>query len=395
MEAKKIKTLLQAVVNKNSPKIIRYAQLRNGILRATDLDKEIIIDTGTTLDGFLDVSLFSKTLSLENSLNSDSTLSDADFPLPFEVGYFSECERYELDPELFNQDYSSYIPYCRKDKTHYAQHDRYTCLQGINFDPQTGICATNGHVMKHENPSAEIAVPFIIHNESVKVLMHLTDCKTASIYSKEGGCEYLAISGEGYAFSTKLLERPYPDWKACVPSKKACKEIVMSFSVVQELTAAINTLLPFTNPKTHLIKLSGNEVQAFNRDLEKDVRVRCSQDITPFKIGFDAQLFLQILSEINADVTFYFLSAAGACTIQEQNRTLLIMPLLIIEDIDAEEGAETEPAYKPEYLEPAAPKKKTVSKKLDKVTEKLVLDLQEKYGKKAVTDHLQAMELIG
>ena len=381
MEAKKIKTLLQAVVNKNSPKIIRYAQLRNGILRATDLNKEIIIDTGTTLDGLLDVSLFSKTLSLENSLNSDSTLSDADFPLPFEVGYFSECERYELDPELFSQDYSSYIPYCSKDKTHY-------CLQGINFDPQTGICATNGYVMKHENPSAEIAVPFIIHNESVKILKHLTDCKTASIYSKED-CEYLAVSGEGYAFSTKLLKRPYPDWKACVPSKKACKEIVMSFSVVQELTAAINTLLPFTNPKTHLIKLSGNEVQVFNRDLEKDVRVRCSQDITPFKIGFDAQLFLQILSEINADVTFYFLSATGACTIQEQNRTLLIMPLRIIED------AETEPAYKPEYLEPAVPKKKTVSKKLDKVTEKLVLDLQEKYGKKAVTDHLQAMELIG
>jgi hypothetical protein len=436
MDTKTIKLLLNKIVPKKaSLNIILYACLKDGLLIADNLEERIEIDTGTNLTGLLDVKLFSKTLDLESSVASLSSLTEDDFPKAKteETAYTVT----PISPKLFSSDLAKYQNYVSTDITRNS-------LCGVFFNPDRNErIATNGHVLLLESfpEGCELSVPFILAARALPIFSVLPEITSAEYCSYEPRREnghinseqssyLLTLRGEGYTFYTTLVKDQYPDYLKTIPEPSSCcPPTTVTRDYVILLIRALDKLLPFANKKNTLVVLDDEEIFVHNSDIRKHFRINLGSRLTPRlgmkydtkvydmtgertlvavsfpfgALGINATYFKNMLEEILKGEAekfqfLFFRSNIGAIQVRTDNKIVIQMPLRIL----ADDGGESITSYPAEYLtleevKPKATKPKATkprTKKLDKQVESLVLEMVEKYGKKAVTDMLNNLDLI-
>lgn len=438
METKLIKALLSRVIpRKNRMDILADANVSSGLIYATSTDEWILIDSGVDVSGRMDVALFKKTLSIEQSVSGDTC---PDMPGLPEV--LNEVLRFDISIEPFQEPLSKFVNYTCKVPVLCDRVNRRETLEGVYFD-KTADClaATDGYVLLKEK-RAGIDAEFILPSFALGTIDLLPGKQEASLFTPltdeevgsnkrlvENGGEpdksptHLRIRGEGYTYWTKLIRGPYPQYPKAIPSLDSCTPVFLPRETAQQLLAGLGALTPYVNPKTHLVILEGRELVAFSRDTQRHVRIRFDYPIMPTtvkgwgtkiddmtgkaemveiplampRIGFDLLKLQMLLKEAltePGDVTIQYSTHIGATAIYGLNKTLLVMPLRLLEPDKAE--GENPYLYEPTYLDAptAAPAPKPKAKKLDKRVEGLVMTLQEKYGPAELVKRLNNLELL-
>jgi len=399
-ESKILKVLLNNIKNvttdkfRNHHPILNLAQMKCGVacMRSPN-ELSLMVDTGTDLNGFLDVSMYGKTGNINASMASYSYTTE-DYPKS--VYPENATEKVELEPEIFGCNFQQFAKYAADDPTR-------ACLNGVHFNPALNeVIAIDGHILLAKKLEAEIAVPFIVAPHSFKILdMIAPYIEEAHIAKVQKEIEVLHVSGEGFSFVSKLLEGPYPEYNKVIPKPDRERSVTLSPDAVNKMISGLTALLPFSNKTTHLVIFENDEMFVYNRDTQKHMRVKIRERIFSEKvlysgksaryIGFNIEYLLCVLKDAftGKPMTIYYSpSVNGAMTIQTEKQRSVIMPLRVM-------GWEDNDSYSvipPEYIEvePAkAPRKQTA--KIDKAVEVEVLRLQANIGKAALLETLRML----
>lgn len=441
MDTNDIKRLLQKIVpRKASPQAIEYARIVNGVIYATDLDKEIEIDTGLSgLDGFLDVKLFYKSLRLESSMSrlEFDTWPDS-IVEPGEFKRIAVCDYPKED--IFNSvKFSKFSPYIEIDKNR-------PCLNGVFFDAERGgkLVAVDGYTFIAEN-NPGVVKSFVLPEYTFTIIDRLPEIKEARLYritsvyntEKEKWEEktfeipdysnaeevkykkiptyydFLELRGEGFVFRTRLLnDSIYLDYPKLIPEYSGALR-VLSKEQIEIYITALKQIQPFTNEKTRLVMIYKNRIITRQDDLYRRVDLPFTPAPTEYErwvkgeegyavqetdeyflVGFNCDYLIRVLTEaltIPSDtVTInYPQTVRTACVIPNKEKTLLIMPIVAVGEHDFDnQSMECLP------LEHPAQVKKATKPKLDRRIEKLCLAMQQEKGVNVVLNILQGVDLI-
>lgn len=399
MEIKDLKTVLVEMSKQNgkSVSILNHALVKYGCINMTAISNSYLtVDVGNIPGGFLNIDNFKKTGNLQTSTLSfvESGVNPDDYPTDFVI---KNPKTEELPPDIFAVGFQQLGKYVSTDRL------RKT-LNGIYFNPDRNeLCATNGHVMITKKLETEFSTPFIIAPHSFKILDILAPYIEGAniIIEKSKDKKYIRVYGDGFTFTSQCLDEPYPDYNKAIPEPDPELSISLTPETVKQVIAGLNTLLPYSDKEVHKCVFQGDTISTDFNNSRVGVKVYQKIALDNYRdqatdagehhdiICFNAKLFLQLLQDIPQDdiITIsYGFTNLYATTIQNGKQRLLIMPIRFIADPDW--------LSKPiEYLEikpVKAVKKKVV--KIDKVTEKLILSLQEKLGKKVLIEKLKSWD---
>lgn len=399
LEIKELKTILVEMSKQNgkSTYILNHALVKNGCVSMLAVNNSFLtVDIDNVSEGFLNIDSFKKTGNLQAStLNfEESGFDPEDYPTDFDI---ENPKTETLPPDIFSVNFQQLGKYVSTDSLR-------GCLKGVYFNPDRNeLCATDGHVLITKKLETEFSTQFIIAPHSFKILDILAPYIEAAniIIEEKKDKKYVRVWGQGFTFLTQCLEEPYPDYNKVIPEPDPELSISLTPETVKQVIAGLNSLLPYTDKEVHKCVFQGDTLSTDFNNSRVGVKVYQKIALDNYRdkatnagnhhdiICFNAKLFLQLLQDIPQDdiITIsYGFTNLYATTIQNGKQRLLIMPLRFSADPDW--------LSKPiEYLEVKpikASKKKTV--KVDKVTEKLVLSLQEKLGKKALIEKLKDLD---
>jgi len=400
LEIKELKTVLIEMSKQNGKSVssLNHALVKNECINMTAINNSYLtVDVGNIPDGFLNIDYFKKTGSIQTSISSfnEEGFNPEDYPTDFDI----ENPKTEgLPPDIFAVGFQQLGKYASTDQLR-------KCLTGVYFNPiRNELCATNGHVLITKKLETEFSTQFIIAPHSFKILdilaPYIEDAKI--IIEEKKDKKYIQIYGDGFTFTSRCLEEPYPDYNKVIPESDPDLSVTLSPETVKHVIAGLNTLLPYTADKGfHKCVFQGDTISTDFNNSRVGVKVYQKIALDNYRdqatytgnrhdiICFNAKLFIQLLQDIPQDdiITIsYGFTNLYATTIQNGKQRLLIMPI----NFDADPDWLSKPI---EYLEVKpmkVVKKKTV--KIDKVTEKLVLSLQEKLGKKTLIEKLKSWD---
>ena len=399
LEIEELKTVLTEMSKQNgkSLSILNHALVKNECVSMIAVNNSFLtVNIDNVSDGFLNIDNFKKTGNLQTSTLSfeEPGFNPDDYPTDFDI---ENPKTEELPLDIFAVGFQQLSKYASTDRL------RKT-LNGIYFNPvRNEICATNGHVLITKKMLSEFSTQFIIAPHSFKILDILAPYIEGAkiIIEEKKDKKYIQIYGEGFTFTSQCLDEPYPDYNKVIPEPDPELSISLTPETVKQVIAGLNTLLPYTDKEVHKCVFQGDTLSTDFNNSRVGVKVYQKVALDNYRdqatdagdhhdiICFNAKLFLQLLQDIPQDdiITLnYGPTNLYATTIQNEKQRLLIMPLRF----DADPDWLSKPI---EYLEVKpmkVVKKKTV--KVDKVTEKLVLSLQEKLGKKALIEKLKSWD---
>lgn len=401
LEIKDLKTILVEMSKQNgtSSYILNHALVKYGCVSMIAVNNSYLtVNLGNIPGGFLNIDNFKKTGNLQTSTLSfvESGVNPDDYPTGFDI---ENPKTETLPPDIFAVGFQQLNKYVSTDRL------RKT-LNGIYFNPDRNeLCATNGHVLITKKVETEFSTSFLIAPHSFKILDILIAYAEGAkiIIEEKKDKKYIQIYGDGFTFTSQCLDEPYPDYSKVIPEPDPELSISLTPETVKQVIAGLNTLLPYTSGKTHMCVLQHNTIfchynnarigvsldQNIALNKYKDISLHIDVDV----IAFNTKLFLQFLQDAftGESITLsYGPTNVYATTIQNKKQRVLIMPLRIKNKDDEYPDWLSKPI---EYLDIKlikASKKKVV--KIDKVTEKLILSLQEKLGKKVLIEKLKSWD---
>lgn len=401
LEIKDLKTILVEMSKQNgkSVSILNHAFVKNGRINMTGINSSYLtVNVGNIPDGFVNIDNFKKIGNLQTSTLSfeESGFNPEEYPTDFDI---ENPKTEDLPPDIFAVGFQQLGKYASTDQLR-------KCLNGVYFNPDRNeLCATSGHVLITKKLETGFSTPFIIAPHSFKILDILIAYAEGAkiIIEEKKDKKYIQIYGEGFTFTSQCLDEPYPDYNKVIPEPDFDLSVILSPDNVKQLIAGLNTLLPYTSGKTHMCVLQHNTIFCHYNNARIGVRLDQNIALNKYKdislhiyvdvISFNTKLFLQFLQDAftGKSITLnYGPTNVYATTIQNKKQRVLIMPLRIKNEADEYPEWLSKPI---EYLEikpVKAVKKKAV--KVDKVTEKLILSLQEKLGKKALIEKLKSWD---
>jgi len=402
LEIKDLKMILVEMSKQNgkSVDVLNHALVKNECVSMIAVNNSFLTaNIDNVSDGFLNIDSFKKTGNLQASTLSveESGFNPEDYPPSLDI---ENPKTEALPPDIFAVGFQQLGKYASTDQM------RKT-LNGVYFNPDRNeLCATSGHVLITKKLETEFSTPFIIAPHSFKILDILAPYIEGAniIIEKSKDKEYVRIWGQGFTFLTQCLDLPYPDYNKVIPEPDPELSISLTPETVKQVIAGLNTLLPYTHSKTyHMCVLQHNTIFCHYNNARIGVRLDQNIALNKYKdislhidvdvISFNTELFLQFLQDAftGESITLnYGPTNVYATTIQNGKQRVLIMPLRIKNKDDEYPDWLSKPI---EYLEVKpmkAVKKKTV--KVDKVTEKLILSLQEKLGKKTLINKLKDLD---
>lgn len=399
IEIKDLKTVLVEMSKQNgkSVSILNHALVKNGCVSMIAVNNSYLtVNVGNIPDGFLNIDNFKKTGSIQTSISSftEEGFNPDDYPTDFDIGNLKT----NLPINCFSVNFQRLSKYVSIGETCNPM------LKGVYFNPfRNEICATNGHVLITKKVETEFSTSFLIAPHSFKILDILIAYAEGVkiIIEEKKDKKYIQIYGDGFTFTSQCLDEPYPDYNKVIPEPDPELSISLTPETVKQVIAGLNTLLPYTDKELHKCVFQGDTISTDFNNSRVGVKVYQKIALDNYRdqatdagdhhdiICFNAKLFLQLLQDIPQDdiITIsYGFTNLYATTIQNEKQRLLIMPIRFNADPDW--------LSKPiEYLDIKpikASKKKTV--KVDKVTEKLILSLQEKLGKKVLIEKLKSWD---
>lgn len=407
LKNKDLKTILVEMSKQNgkSVSILNHALVRDGYLNMSAISNSYLTaDIENVTDGFLDIDKFKKTGNLQASTLSfeESGFNPEEYPTDFVIeNPKTETETEKLPPDIFSVNFQQLGNYVSTDRSRKV-------LNGVYFNPvRNEICAASGHVLITKKLETEFSTQFIIAPHSFKILDILASYAEGAkiIIEEKKDKKYIQIYGDGFTFTSQCLDEPYPDYNKVIPEPDSELSVTLSSDNVKQLIDGLNTLLPYTSGKTHMCVLQHNTIFCHYNNARIGVRLDQNIALNKYKdislhidvdvISFNTKLFLQFLQDAftGESITLnYGPTNVYATTIQNKKQRVLIMPLRIKNKDNEYPDWLSKPI---EYLDIKpikASKKKTV--KVDKVTEKLILSLQEKLGKKALIEKLKSWDEI-
>lgn len=300
-----------------------------------------------------------------------------DFP---ECGYHPKAGTH--DWQLLN-DYGIHpdllISWLSQCAPHAATDESRACLTGIYIDKKEGaVVATDGYILFAVEDAVIATLPhsvLIPAHVAARLVQIQKSFTVTEIWfgTCEGAtdkhyieCTFAKDDVDGVYYAKLFdVDELYPDWRKIVPDALADgrEGVLVSPSTVDQLRAALKTLIPFANPKTKLVRLQGpGTLAVYNPEIDKYVRfidtptfgpelgekkIILKTDAgdqetvvsDPFEIGIDASLFDRLLSQflegafISWDVRVGY--EIRCIVIRHKDSTGLIMPLRIKdEDFD-------------------------------------------------------------
>lgn len=219
-------------------------------------------------------------------------------------------------------------------------------LTGVFFNLQkdkTNIVATNSEILIEneiniKGPETSFILP-------PKVLEILNLClKLSPLEKVEKGKTFISFTGNGWTLISKLIEGSYPNYEMVIPEKYNYTSIQPER--INQLIAAVKTLLPLANEKTKQINFNKDFICANDRDNGKFFKIK--NPIPEINgLGLNANYLLTILAELdNKPVDFGRGSPLSAVVFKQEGLTLLIMPLRLLEYLEYKEETITREEYK-------------------------------------------------
>lgn len=142
--------------------------------------------------------------------------------------------------------------------------------------------------------------------------------------------KYIQITNGDVVIVFKEMDEKYPDVFAIIPEKNPISVEVCSYELIKTLKQS----LKFANQTTHQIRVNVNgafnissEDLDFGKSYSKDVSGPYRHKGNDIVIGFNAKYLLEIINNIDTDVTLIEMSEPNKCVII--NKKLLLMPVML------------------------------------------------------------------
>lgn len=225
------------------------------------------------------------------------------------------------------------------DKTAFAmahQDVRYY-LNGMLWETSKGqlrAVATDGHRLAMTTLAAPVdqdeKVQVILPRKGVVELSRLLNDQGQVVVSL--GDNHIRVRGQGFVFTSKLVDGAYPDYDRVLPKDGNLKIV----GEVEVLRQAFGRTAILSNEKYRGVRLALSEnlltMSATNPEQEEaqeEVEVNFSGE--PFEIGFNVNYILDVLNVLGSDHVSFALSGANSSALLEgqgdEDSVYVIMPM--------------------------------------------------------------------
>lgn len=154
----------------------------------------------------------------------------------------------------------------------------------------------------------------------------------------DGQTAILATRGTGRAFTTRLVESRYPDYRRVIPEDFAHEAVLDT----RALMAALRRVTPFSNDSSRLVELAFHEgalaLRAEDRDFNREANERLPYEgsMADLRIGFKGTALMEMLKVAEAESVRIRMNDPSKAAVLEpvgQNAdyglTLLLMPMIL------------------------------------------------------------------
>jgi len=252
MNNKVIKDVLSKLkLNSVNIRILKTPKMENGVLYSTDLDDYFVCNTSNkNLNGYVDVSIFNKTLNFENSL---IVLNDVknDYPL---LGTEDKEVKSIINSSIFNEDITDFIDFVSKEEK------QNLILKNVLFDSNNKIIAATDGTKLFYKKNNNIEYSFVLTTNTIRILSSiLKDERLVSVNLYDNKIEF---TGNGWLLISNIQDvTTYPDLMKVIPTEG--NEVKFNTNQLKILNSAIDCLLPFTDEYKRII-FEKNELRVCN-----------------------------------------------------------------------------------------------------------------------------------
>ena len=303
--------------------IIKNSFLVNKQINHTDLDSFLVMDCDLDYSEpmKIDISILSKSKDISLSIKEqENNEYENDFPVAPEQEPISN-----INPLAFNENLNPFVKYCDND------HRKPLDCVFFSKDNQE-IVAIDGQRLFSQKIAKEnyIEEDVTIPKHYIEILEALKKISPLSKLSKTN--IYYIFEGIGWKFFIKNIQDDYQyiDYKKVIPVNE--DKITISKEFKMELVSALTKIIPFTNKKTNFCVIKDNWLLVRNTDENNCVKIELSQKLNHFYLGMNAGYLIDILKDLDDDDFVYsYKTAISAIIFEQKTKTLLLMPLRIME----------------------------------------------------------------
>jgi len=216
-------------------------------------------------------------------------------------------------------------------------------MMGVFFelkDNQLVMVATDAHrLMKYtlQNVPSEFEHSLVVPKKPLTLLKSTLANKEDEIqlhFSKN----HLFVKHSSLELSCRLIDARYPDYKVVIPTENPYTLLVNT----NEFQNALKRLSIFSNKSTYqvVLSISGSSLEMSSQDIdlsfEGKERMNCQFDGEDMSIGFNAKLFIEMLSATDSEEIEIKLSSGRKAGVvypatQKEGESLLmlVMPIMV------------------------------------------------------------------
>lgn len=333
MNNKVIKDVLSKLkLNSVNIRILKTPKLEEGILFATDLDDYFVVDTNNKdINGYIDVSIFNKTLNFDHSL---TILNDVKTDYPdFTINDKDLIST--INSSVFNTELTDFIDFVSKEE----KDKKKSVIKNVMFDSKNKIIVATDATKLFYRKNENIDCSFVLSTNTIRILTSIL--KENHLVSVNLFKDKIQFVGAGWILISNIEDATtYPDLIKIIKLEE--KEVKFNVNQIQILNSAIESLLPFADEMKRMI-FEKNEIKVCNIYGNQFVKTKIPFEFSSISLMVNAENLKNVLSKFEKMGCIIRLPQQEVTNENKPNLTFefknqfgLIKPFIILEEYKEE-----------------------------------------------------------